>query len=430
MSTSRRKQGAGTRASGSSGRSGGARARRGTRGAGGTVRGSRAARAPAPRAEAPRVVRTQVRRSIGITCYSHFGGSGVVATELGLALARRGWDVHFIAHRLPFRLRRFESSIFFHEVTPVTYPVFEQPPNNLALATKMVEVVENHGLDLLHVHYAMPFAASAYLARQLVLPRQLGVVTTLHGTDITVLGIEPAYFRVTQFSVQSSDRVTAVSRFLADRARENLGITKPIEVVYNFVDADIFVPHCRTGLRLAPPETRVLMHASNFRPVKNIPTVIEVFSEVRKRLAAKLVMIGDGPEKPGAEQLARKLGVDRDVLFLGNQDCMEELLPLADVFLLPSSSESFGLVALEAMSAEVPVVASNIGGLPEVVEDGVTGFLHDVSDVPGYVRSVLKLLTDEKLRRAMGHRARRVARERFDVDDMVDRYIQVYDSLR
>jgi N-acetyl-alpha-D-glucosaminyl L-malate synthase BshA len=391
---------------------------------------TKALRAAAKQAATPHTARTQARRKIGITCYSHFGGSGVVATELGLGLARRGWDVHFIAHRLPFRLRRFESSIFFHEVTPVTYPVFEQPPNNLALAAKMVEVVENHGLDLLHVHYAMPFAASAYLARQLVLPRRLDVVTTLHGTDISVLGVDPAYFRVTQFSIQSSDRVTAVSRFLADSARTSLGITKPIEVVYNFVDPEIFIPRGRPGVRLAPPETRVLMHASNFRPVKNIPVVIQVFAEVRKHLAAKLVMIGDGPEKPAAEQLARKLGVERDVLFLGNQDCMEELLPLADVFLLPSSSESFGLVALEAMSAEVPVVASNVGGLPEVVEEGVTGFLHEVADVQGYVGSVLELLTHEKLRRAMGRRARRIARERFHVDDMVDRYIQVYDSLR
>ncbi len=387
-------------------------------------------RTAAEPARAPRLARLTPRRRIGITCYSHFGGSGVVATELGLALARRGWDVHFVAHRLPFRLRRFESNVFFHEVTPATYPVFEQPPNNLALATKMVEVVENHGLEILHVHYAMPFAASAYLARQLVLPRQLGVVTTLHGTDITVLGVEPAFFRVTQFSIESSDRVTAVSRFLADRARATLSITKPIEVVYNFVDPEVFIPRRRSGLRLAPPETRVLMHASNFRPVKNIPVVIQVFSEVRKRLPAKLVMIGDGPEKPAAEQLARELGVGRDVLFLGNQDCMEELLPLADVFLLPSSSESFGLVALEAMSAEVPVVASNIGGLPEVVQEGSTGFLHDPADVRGFVGSVMKLLANENLRRVMGRRARQMARERFSVDDMVDRYIQVYDSLR
>ncbi|MBI1798934.1 MAG: N-acetyl-alpha-D-glucosaminyl L-malate synthase BshA [Candidatus Eisenbacteria bacterium] len=369
------------------------------------------------------------RRRLGITCYSHFGGSGVVATELGLALARRGYDVHFIANRLPFRLRTFESNIFFHEATPASYPVFDQAPANLALTTKMVEVVENYDLDILHVHYAMPFAASAYLARQLLLPRQLGVVTTLHGTDITLVGLEPAFFRVTQFSIQSSDRVTAVSRFLKQRAESTFGITRPIEVIYNFVDPDVFAPRKRAGLRLASPSTRILMHASNFRPVKNIPAVIHVFAEVRKRMQAKLVMVGDGPEKAGAEHLARELGVERDVLFLGNQDCMEELLPLADVFLLPSSTESFGLVALEAMSAEVPVVASNVGGLPEVVEHGVTGFLHDPGHLGGFVQSVLKLLTNEPLRRAMGRRARREARRRFDPHEMVGRYIRVYESL-
>jgi len=369
-------------------------------------------------------------RRIGITCYSHFGGSGVVATEMGLALARRGYEVHFIAHRLPFRLRTFASNVFFHEATPANYPVFEQAPYNLALTTKMVEVAENYSLDLLHVHYAMPFAASAYLARQLMLPRQLGVVTTLHGTDITVVGVEPAFFRVTKFSIESSDRVTAVSRFLKERAEGSFGITRPIDVIYNFVDPQVFSPRRRSGLRLAPARTKVIMHASNFRPVKNIPAVLQVFSEVRKQVSAKLVMVGDGPEKAGAEQLARELGVQRDVLFLGNQDMMEELLPLADVFLLPSSSESFGLVALEAMSAEVPVVASDVGGLPEVIEHGVTGFLHGPGHVQGFVSSVLKLLTDDKLRHSMGRRARRVAKERFSVDEMIDRYIAVYDSLR
>jgi N-acetyl-alpha-D-glucosaminyl L-malate synthase BshA len=374
--------------------------------------------------------RTRRKRRIGITCYSHFGGSGVVATELGLALARRGFEVHFIAHRLPFRLRSFESNVFFHEVSAASYAVFEQAPSNLALTSKMVEVVENYDLDVLHVHYAMPFAASAYLARQLLLPRSLGVVTTLHGTDVTVVGVEPAFFRISQFSVQSSDRVTAVSRFLKERAEETMGITRPIDVIYNFVDTSVFSPRRGATLRLAQPGTRVLMHASNFRSVKNIPAVIHVFAEVRKRQHAKLVMVGDGPEKAGAEQLARELGVERDVLFLGNQDCMEELLPLADVFLLPSRSESFGLVALEAMSAEVPVVASNVGGLPEVVEHGVTGFLHDPDHTAGFVNSALRLLGDERLRRGMGRRARREARARFSPDEMVSRYVKVYDSLR
>ena len=367
---------------------------------------------------------------IGISCYAHFGGSGVVASELGLELARRGFEVHFIASRLPFKLRSFESNVFFHESAPAFYPVFEDAPSNLALATKMVEVAENQKLDVLHVHYAMPFATSAYLARQIMLPQQLGVVTTLHGTDITVVGAEPAFFRVTQFSIQSSDRITSVSRYLKERAQETFGITKPIEVIYNFVDPDVFSPHAQGKLRLAGPDTKVLMHASNFRAVKNIPVIIQTFAEVRKRLQAKLVMVGDGPERAGAEQLARELGVHRDVLFLGNQDCMEELLPLADIFLLPSSSESFGLVALEAMSAEVPVVASNAGGIPEVVEHGFTGFLHDPGNVAGYVASSLKLLQNEPLRRTMGRSGRRVARERFSADEMVQRYVKVYESLR
>jgi N-acetyl-alpha-D-glucosaminyl L-malate synthase BshA len=367
---------------------------------------------------------------VGISCYAHFGGSGVVASELGRELARRGHEVHLIASRLPFRLRTFEPNIYFHEATPAVYPVFEEAPSNLALATKMVEVVENYALDVLHVHYAMPFATSAYLAKQIILPRSLGVVTTLHGTDITVVGAEPAFFRITQFSMQSSDRLTAVSRFLKERAEATFGTTKPIEVIYNFVDPQVFAPKRASRLRLGGPGTKVLMHASNFRPVKNIPVVIQVFSEVRKRLQAKLVMVGDGPEKAGAEQLAREMGVHRDVLFLGNQDCMEEMLPLADVFLLPSSSESFGLVALEAMSAEVPVVCSNAGGLPEVVEHGFTGFLHEPAHVAGYTASVLKLLANEGLRRTMGRRGRRVAMERFSAEEMVGKYVEVYESLR
>lgn len=375
-------------------------------------------------------LRRRRKLRIGISCYAHFGGSGVVASELGRELARRGHEVHLIASHLPFRLRSFEPNMYFHEAAPAHYPVFEDAPSNLALATKMVEVVENYHLDVLHVHYAMPFATSAYLAKQIMLPEQLGVVTTLHGTDITVVGAEPAFFRVTQFSIQSSDRITAVSRFLKERAEAAFGITKPIEVIYNFVDLHVFAPRRDSRIRFGGPGTKVLMHASNFRQVKNIPVVIQVFAEVRKKVKAKLVMVGDGPEKAGAEQLARELGVQRDVLFLGNQDLMEEMLSLADVFLLPSSSESFGLVALEAMSAEVPVVCSNAGGLPEVVEHGFTGFLHDPQHVAGYTNSVLKLLTNENLRRTMGRRGRRVAIDRFGADAMIEQYVKVYESLR
>lgn len=382
-----------------------------------------------PRTATPAVRRRRKLR-IGISCYAHFGGSGVVASELGRELARRGHEVHLVASHLPFRLRSFEPNMFFHEAAPAHYPVFEDAPSNLALATKMVEVVENYHLDVLHVHYAMPFATSAYLAKQIMLPEQLGVVTTLHGTDITVVGAEPAFFRVTQFSIQSSDRITAVSRFLKERAEAAFGITKPIEVIYNFVDPQVFAPRREQRIRFGGPGTKVLMHASNFRQVKNIPVVMQVFAEVRKQVKAKLVMVGDGPEKAGAEQMARELGVQRDVLFLGNQDLMEEMLSLADVFLLPSSSESFGLVALEAMSAEVPVVCSNAGGLPEVVEHGFTGFLHDPQHVAGYTSSVLKLLTNETLRRTMGRRGRRVAIDRFGADAMIEQYVKVYESLR
>lgn len=392
--------------------------------------------APSPRARAARKPAAPVRKrgrkklKIGISCYAHFGGSGVVATELARELAHRGHEIHLIASHLPFRLRSFEPNIYFHEATPAHYPVFEDAPSNLALATKMVEVTENYKLDVLHVHYAMPFATSAYLAKQIMLPQSLGVVTTLHGTDITVVGAEPSLFRVTQFSIQSSDRVTAVSRFLKERAEETFGITKPIEVIYNFVDPQVFAPRRESRIRVGGPGTKVLMHASNFRAIKNIPVVIQVFAEVRKKMQAKLVMVGDGPEKAGAEQLARELGVQRDVLFLGNQDLMEEMLSLADVFLLPSSSESFGLVALEAMCAEVPVVTSNAGGLPEVVEHGFTGFLHDPQHVAGHTASVLKLLQNDTLRRTMGRRGRRVAMERFSAEEMIEQYVQVYESLR
>lgn len=368
---------------------------------------------------------------IGITLYPTYGGSGAVATELGLELARRGHEVHFISYASPFRLRGVTERVTFHEVVPADYPLFEQSQYAFALAVKQHEVALREELQVMHVHYAIPHAATAWLAKQMLAEeRDLKLVTTLHGTDITVVGAEPAYYRITQFGIESSDRVTAVSRFLKQRAEATFGTQRPIEVIYNFVDPDVFAPRRSGRLRLAGPGTKVLMHASNFRPVKNIPVVIQTFAEVRRRLQAKLVMVGDGPEKPAAEQLARELGVHRDVLFLGNQDCMEELLPLADVFLLPSSSESFGLVALEAMSAEVPVVASNAGGLPEVVEHGFTGFLHDPGNVAGYVESVLKLLGNERLRRTMGRRGRRVARERFSAEEMVQEYVKVYESLR
>ncbi|MGH7726828.1 MAG: N-acetyl-alpha-D-glucosaminyl L-malate synthase BshA [Candidatus Eiseniibacteriota bacterium] len=389
-----------------------------------TARAVRAVKSP----KKPRRARRALR--VGLTCYPTFGGSGIIATELGRRLAVRGDEVHFISMALPYRLPTYERNIFFHEVVVEPYPLFQQyPPLPLALATKMSEVADAHRLDVLHVHYAMPFAASAFLAKQLVAPRALPVVTTLHGTDITVVGQQPAYFRMTKFSIESSDRVTAVSHALREATVETLGIRKPIDVIYNFVDPEVFAPRRKRMPLLAPAGAVVLMHASNFRPVKNVDQVVRIFAAVHDRRDARLVMVGDGPEKPRAEELARQLGVGKHVLFLGNQEVMEELLPLADVFLLPSSTESFGLVALEAMSAGVPVVASRVGGLPELVEHGKSGLLEEAGDVEAHVRAVIKILEDPKLAHRMGAAGRKRAIEHFHVDRIVDRYRRVYEEL-
>ena len=367
---------------------------------------------------------------VGITCYPTFGGSGIVATELGRRLARRGDEVHFISTSLPYRLPAYERNIFFHEVVLETYPLFQHaPPLALALATKMAEVAETHELDVLHVHYAMPFAASAFLAKQLVAPARLPVVTTLHGTDITIVGQQPALLRMTKFTIESSDRVTAVSEALKEATIDTLDVRKPIEVIPNFIDPEVFAPRRRRPPLLAPAGARVLMHASNFRPVKNVETVVRIFAAIHERMDARLVMVGDGPEKPRAEELARHLGVAKHVLFLGNQEVMEELLPLADLFLLPSSTESFGLVALEAMAAGVPVIASRVGGLPELVTHGVSGFLEDPADLDAFVRTALRVLEDDRLHRRIGRAARARAVSDFHVDRIVERYRAVYGGL-
>ncbi len=384
-----------------------------------------------PRAKpkaAPRRARRKLR--IGITCYPTFGGSGIIATELGRRLARRGDEVHFITTALPYRLSAFERNVFFHEVVLEVYPLFQHaPPLALALATKMAEVAEAQRLDVLHVHYAMPFAASAFLAKHLVAPARLPVVTTLHGTDITVVGQQPALLRMTKFTIESSDRVTAVSEALREATLETLGVKKQITVIPNFVDPEVFAPGRRRPPLLAPAGARVLMHASNFRPVKNVEMVIRIFAAVHERMDARLVMVGDGPEKPRAEELARNLGVGKHVLFLGNQEVVEELLPLADLFLLPSSTESFGLVALEAMAAGAPVIASRVGGLPELIEHGVSGFLEDPADLDAHVRTALRLLGNDTLRRRVARVARRRAVDRFHVDRVVEQYRAVYRGL-
>ena len=369
-------------------------------------------------------------RRIGITSFATAGGSGVIATELGLALARSGdYEIHFITHAPPHRLRHFEPNVYFHEVDTASYPPFPHAPYSLALASKMTEVARYHKLDLLHVHYAIPHAASAYLARQMLGKDAIGVLTTLHGTDITLVGQDPSLFPLTRFVIEQSDQVSAVSEFLRAETERVFKIERPIEVIGNFVDTSVFVPRpdLRADNPLADPGIPILMHASNFRPVKNIHRVVEIFAAVRARMPCRLAMVGDGPECNPAHRLARDLGIEEDVLFLGNQDSTEELLAMSDVLLLPSETESFGLVALEAMSCAVPVVASERGGLPEVVQDGICGLLFDPHDVAGMSEAVIALLKDPARAKAMGEAGRRIARERHCISCVIDEYTELYE---
>src|ERR1700741_4757359 len=310
---------------------------------------------------------------IGITCYPTYGGSGVVATELGQELAARGHDVHFISYAPPIRMNLADPHIFFHEVEVASYPLFDHPPYALALATKMLEVFEAESLDLLHVHYAIPHSVSALLARQMAAPRRLPFITTLHGTDITLVGNNPNFLPITRYSIEQSDGVTSISQYLHRQTLQEFSIRRPIEVIPNFVNCDLYCrqPNAKLRAEWAPDGEPILMHLSNFRPVKRILDAIEIFAIVREKMAAKLVMIGDGPERAPAGALARTRGVERDVLFLGKQNEIREKLGQADLFLLPSQLESFGLAALEAMACEVPVIATNAGGVPEVIENGV-----------------------------------------------------------
>src|SRR3979411_1127375 len=316
------------------------------------------------------------RMRIGITCYPTYGGSGVVATELGTELAARGHDIHFISYAPPIRMNPNDPHIHFHEVEVASYPLFDHPPYTLALATKMLEVYESESLDLLHVHYAIPHSVSALLARSMAAPRRLPFITTLHGTDITLVGNDRSFLPITRFSIEQSDCVTAISHYLKQRTLEDFDIKHPIEVIPNFVNCDLYLRKDDPGLRAAgaPGGEPILMHLSNFRPVKRLTDVIEIFALVREKMPAKLVLIGDGPDRGAAEYIVRKKKLVRDVHFLGKQDRVYRLLSQADLFLLPSDMESFGLAALEAMACEVPVVASNVGGVPEVIENGVDGY--------------------------------------------------------
>lgn len=369
---------------------------------------------------------------IGIVCYPTFGGSGVLATELGKALAQEGHMVHFITYQQPVRLNGFLPNIFYHEVQVPTYPLFDYPPYETALASTMVDVIKNNNLDLLHVHYAIPHASAAYMAKQILKEegKSIPVITTLHGTDITLVGRDKTYAPVVAFSINQSDAITAVSNDLRDETFRTFHIEKEIEVIYNFVDVQRFSRKPIDAFRkvIAPNGEKILMHASNFRKVKRVQDVVKIFAEVRKEIPAKLLFVGDGPERPTAEDLARELGVCDEIRFVGKQEQMEDILAIADLFLLTSEYESFGLAALEAMAAGVPVISTNAGGLKEIITDGETGYMADVGDVESMSRNALMILKDDKVLKGFKERAARYAKQ-YDIGNIIPLYEKLYERF-
>ncbi len=366
---------------------------------------------------------------IGIVCYPTFGGSGVLATELGKALADKGHSVHFITYQQPVRLNIFSANIYYHEVRVPTYPLFDYPPYEIALASTMVDVIMNHNLDLLHVHYAIPHASAAFMAKQIIQKsgRNIPVITTLHGTDITLVGRDKTYAPVVTFSINESDAITAVSQNLREETYRSFSIYKEIEVIYNFVDVSRFSKKPIDAFRkvISPNSEKIIVHASNFRKIKRVFDVVKIFAQINKEVPSKLLMIGDGPERSGCEEVVRKLDVQDDVRFLGKQEQMEEIMAIADLFLLPSEYESFGLSALEAMAAHVPVISSDAGGLPEVNINGVTGFLAKVGDVATMSQCAVDLLKDDEKLTLFKQQAFNQA-SRFDIHNIVPQYEKLY----
>lgn len=374
--------------------------------------------------------------NVGIICYASVGGSGIVATELGKALAERGHEVHLVSTDPPFRLGEYQAGLAFHQVHTPSYPLFREPQYVLSLSNKVVQVAREFELEIIHAHYAIPHATAALLSRQVLASsggaRAPKVVTTLHGTDITLVGSDPSYSEIVAYSIEQSDGVTAVSRDLRDATRRELCVRREIEVIPNFLDCRIYyrrpVPHLRQ--RFAPDDaTKLVIHVSNLRPVKRIDAVMEVFARISRAVPAKLLLVGDGPELGTAHRLGRELNISHQVEMLGAQEDIIPLLSCADVFLLPSAQESFGLAALEAMACEVPVVASKVGGLPEVVEHGVTGYLHEPDDLDGMAASAIALLSDPVLHRSVADAACSRVRERFCVDLVVPMYEGYYEEI-
>jgi N-acetyl-alpha-D-glucosaminyl L-malate synthase BshA len=366
---------------------------------------------------------------IGIICYPTYGGSGVVATELGLGLANKGHEIHFITYRRPPRLNAFNANVYFHEVGKMEYPLFEHTPYETALASKMVDVVKYEKLDLLHVHYAIPHAAVAYMAKKILADEgiHIPVITTLHGTDITLVGTDRTFSPVVEFSINHSDGVTAVSKHLAEMTYKSFNIKNEIKVIYNFIDFTRFKKVNKDHFRkaIAPDGEKILVHTSNFRKVKRVEDIVRVFYKVTKEVNAKLLLIGDGPERNNLEDLCRELKLCDHIRFLGKQDAIEELLSISDIFLLPSEQESFGLSALEAMACEVPVISSNAGGIPEVNIDGYTGYLTEIGDIDLMASRIIDLLKDEE--KLMQFRANALEHAKtFDIDNILPQYEAYY----
>ncbi|MEK7794467.1 MAG: N-acetyl-alpha-D-glucosaminyl L-malate synthase BshA [Candidatus Hydrogenedentota bacterium] len=367
---------------------------------------------------------------IGITCQPSTGGSGIMATELGMALAKRGHEIHFVTTERPFRLVDFQPNLISHTVDVVSYPLFHDPPVSLALAAKISEVAEENGVELWHAHYAMPNAVCALLAREMLPPKQrFKIVTTLHGTDITLVGSDPSFFRITKYAMEASDAVTAVSHWLREETLREFQLERPVETIYNFLDDGKFPAQSPERCTLAEEGEKIIMHISNFRPVKRVTDVVRVFKRVLEHIDARLVMVGDGPERMSAVGVAKQLGITNKIKYIGTHVDIATILPCADLVFQPSEHESFGLVPLEAMACEVPVLASNSGGIVEVVEHGVTGYLADVGDIDTMAKYAVEILSHGDLAKMMGRRGRERALSHFGKNQIVPQYEALYERV-